>query len=391
MKKIQPTSGLAKQTKDFENIRKATSHLLKDLDEERAELFLAKAKEDALLASIGDGVMAVDDKETIILMNRAAESLLGYRVEELIGKKIRDVLLLEDASGKKLLEKERPIYANLNESKTVKSDELFYKRKNGTKIPISINGAPIILNKKIIGAVNVFHDITKNKELDKAKDEFIALASHQLNSPITAILWGMQILMGESIGKLNPEQKELMATIIERSKNMADLIAGFLDATRMESSGFDLDKGEADLPKICDSILDEQSKLIADKKLVIKKKYGADVPIQKIGEKTARIILQNLLTNAIKYTPPKGKVHIKIEKNGAGVSIIVKDNGYGIPKEAQSRIFTKLFRAENAKEKEPIGTGLGLYLLKSLVDKLGGKVWFESKENKGSAFYVDLK
>ncbi|MFA6526348.1 MAG: HAMP domain-containing sensor histidine kinase [Candidatus Buchananbacteria bacterium] len=227
--------------------------------------------------------------------------------------------------------------------------------------------------------------------LDKAKDEFIFLASHQLSSPITAILWGMQTLMGESIGKLNPEQKDMMATIIERSKNMSDLIEGFLDATRIESSGFDLDKGEADLLKICDSIIDEQAKQIADKKIVVKKKYGQDIPHLMIGEKTVRIILQNLLTNAIKYSKPKGTVEIKLEKTAQTVSIIVKDNGYGIPEESKSRIFTKLFRADNVKEKVPLGTGLGLYLSKSLVDKLGGKAWFESKEGKGSTFFVDLK
>lgn len=226
--------------------------------------------------------------------------------------------------------------------------------------------------------------------LDKAKDEFIALASHQLNSPLTAVMWGMESLLGEKIGKLNQEQKEMMEKILERTRNMAELVSGFLVATKLESTGFDIERGEANLLKICDSLLEELAEQIKVKKIKVVKKIDNKVPKLKIGEKSARIILQNLLTNAIKYTPSKGNIEITIEKAVKGVTIIVKDNGYGIPVAAKGRIFTKLFRADNVKEKEPLGTGLGLYLLKSLVDKLGGKVWFESKEGRGSTFYVEL-
>jgi signal transduction histidine kinase len=159
----------------------------------------------------------------------------------------------------------------------------------------------------------------------------------------------------------------------------------------MESIGFAIEKGDADLLSTSDSIVADLAPQISDKKLNIIKTYGSDVPHLDIGAKTARIILQNLLANAVRYTPPSGTVEIKIEKNADGVSVSVKDNGYGIPEDAKSRIFTKLFRADNAKEKEPSGTGLGLYLVKSLVDRLGGKIWFESKEGVGSTFYVDLR
>jgi signal transduction histidine kinase len=159
----------------------------------------------------------------------------------------------------------------------------------------------------------------------------------------------------------------------------------------MESTGFAIKKEEVDLVEICDSILTELAGRILEKKTIIIKHYGIAIPHLNIGKKAATIIFQNLLTNAIKYTPEGGTVEIKIDTIVKGVLISVKDNGYGIPEAAKSRIFSKLFRADNVREKEPTGTGLGLYLLKSLVDKIGGKVWFESKEGEGSTFYVELK
>ena len=172
---------------------------------------------------------------------------------------------------------------------------------------------------------------------------------------------------------------------------MAELVTGFLDITKMESSGFIVERGDADLLQISDSVLAELSSQISTKKINIVKKYGTDIPHLNIGIKAARVIFQNLISNAVKYTPESGTVEVKIEKTSEGVSISVKDNGYGIPEAAEDKIFTKLFRADNIIEKEPSGTGLGLYLLKKLVDKLGGKVWFDSKEGLGTTFYVNLK
>lgn len=233
--------------------------------------------------------------------------------------------------------------------------------------------------------------VIKEEELDKSKDEFISLASHQLASPITATLWGLRPIINEKNGTLNKEQKEVLEEIYKRNENMMDLVGGFLDLTKIESSGFEIEKGDVDLVEISNSVLGDLVKQILDKKINIIKKYGDKLPHLNIGAKTARIIFQNLLTNAVKYTPENGTVEIKIEKNVEGISISVKDNGYGIPEESKSHIFSKLFRADNVKEKEPLGTGLGLYLLKSIVDKLEGKVSFESKEGQGTTFFVDLK
>lgn len=168
-------------------------------------------------------------------------------------------------------------------------------------------------------------------------------------------------------------------------------MVGFLDVTKFEVGGFKIDKGQVDLIKTCDLVLDELKGQILDKKIILVKKYGKNIPKSNIGDKTATVIFQNLLSNAVKYTGEAGKVVVSIKKSNKGILIIVKDNGSGIPEKAQGHIFTKLYRAENAILMEPSGTGLGLYLVKSLLSKVGGKIWFKSKENVGSTFYVKLK
>lgn len=374
-----------------EDARRATSHLLKDLGEEQTVLLAAKAKEEALLESIGDGVIGTDQEGRITVMNTAAKNILGWTAEEVMGKNLYEIVVVEDEQGRTVLKNKRTVSTVFASGEAISIASTYYVSKDEKRIPVAINVTPILLDGKIIGTVNVFRDITKEKELENAKDDFISLASHQLRSPITAISWNLEMLLNGSKGPLTDDQREMLQRIYKSSKNMAELVGGFLDVTKMESNKFDIEPGDVNLVQIADSVLEELMKQIAEKKTSIVKQYGTDIPNLNIGTKTARVIFQNLLTNAIKYTAEKGVVEITIQKTGEGISIAIKDNGYGIPEASKGQIFTKLFRAGNIREQEPTGTGLGLYLLKSLVDKLGGKVWFESKEGVGSTFYVNLK
>ncbi len=232
--------------------------------------------------------------------------------------------------------------------------------------------------------------LIKEKELDKRKNEFISFASHQLKTPITAISWKLEMLLKDNNIIANIKQKESIEKIYEITRGMMALVTEFLEITKIESDKFNTEKGYVDLLKISDLVLEELAIEISDKKINIIKKYGDNVPTLNIGREPAKIIFQNLISNAVKYTPQNGTIEITIKKNNKVTSISVKDSGYGIPEKDKSRIFTKLFRSDNIKTKEPSGTGLGLYLLKSIVEKLNGKIWFESKEGIGSTFYVNL-
>ena len=169
---------------------------------------------------------------------------------------------------------------------------------------------------------------------------------------------------------------------------MVELVNALLNVSRIDLGSFIIDLSLTDLPALADDVIKELRPQAKERVINVTAKYGGDIPKIPADQKLLRIIFQNLLSNAIKYTPPKGKVMLEITRGSPEILITVADSGFGIPKHQQNKIFSKLFRADNVREKEPNGTGLGLYIVKSVVEKSGGRIWFESEENKGTKFFV---
>jgi len=168
------------------------------------------------------------------------------------------------------------------------------------------------------------------------------------------------------------------------------LVNALLNVSRIDLGTFAIVPEPCDFVELSKSVLSELIPGIKTKKMEIEEVYDKNLPKINADPKLARIIFQNLLSNAVKYTPEKGKISVSIKKEDKDILITVKDTGYGIPKKDQPRTFEKLFRADNVRQKDPDGTGLGLYILKSILEQSGGKIWFESEENKGTAFYVTI-
>jgi hypothetical protein len=238
--------------------------------------------------------------------------------------------------------------------------------------------------------VVAFRDVTKEREIDKSKNEFISLVSHQLRTPTTSINWYSEMLLDEEIGTLNEKQKEYLKEIHHGNQRMIDLVNALLSVSRIELGTFVIQSKTIDMAMIADDVLAELQTEIDKKGLEFEKIYKNNIPGIKNDKKLIWIIFQNLLSNAVSYTPPKGKISIKIKKIKTNIHIEIKDNGYGIPESAQPKIYTKFFRATNASAVKPDGTGLGLYITKSLVEALGGTISFKSKEGSGTIFYVNI-
>ena len=236
----------------------------------------------------------------------------------------------------------------------------------------------------------IVRDVTKEQEIDKVKSEFVSLASHQLRTPLTAVNWYTEMLLSGDIGKFQPEQKKYLKEIYNGNNNMIDLVKALLNVSRIELGTLAIEPESTNLKKLSDSVLEEFKLIIKKNKLKIEKDYTKELSDINIDPKLMRIVFQNLISNAIKYTPLGGQINIGITKQKSDILISVKDTGYGIPKDQQSKIFTKLFRADNIVEKETEGTGLGLYIIKYVVEQFKGKIWFESRENKGTTFYVTI-
>lgn len=233
-------------------------------------------------------------------------------------------------------------------------------------------------------------DITFEKEVDRVKTEFVSLASHQLRSPLTAIGWFSELLLNEKNGKLTKRQKEYIHEVREGNKRMIDLVNALLNTSRLDLGSFVIDPVPTDFVVLSKDVLKEMQNEIKQKKLHVNETYQKNLPSINADEKLMRMIFQNLISNAIKYTPEKGQLDVSMNVEGDAIRIMVKDTGFGIPKAQQQRIFSRLYRAENVVQKNIEGTGLGLYIVKSILDQSGGKIWFESEQDHGSTFFVEL-
>lgn len=240
---------------------------------------------------------------------------------------------------------------------------------------------------KIVGTLQ---DVTKEKEVDQAKSEFVSLASHQLRTPLSAINWYTEMLIAGDAGNLSEEQKKYLQEVYAANHRMVDLVNSLLNVSRLELGTFTVEPQAISIKEISQSVLGELKPQIVQKNLHLKEDYDESIGLYMADPKLMRIIIQNFLTNAVKYTPENGSISISLMKDIENILIKVSDSGYGIPKDQQSKIFSKLFRADNVKEKDTEGTGLGLYIIKSIVSESKGKVWFESEENKGTTFFVTL-
>jgi len=370
----------------FELQQKAIVNILEDTEAE-------KTKVSALLSGIGEGVVATDINTDVIFINKSAEDMLGWKQEEVFGKSLYKFLKVYDEKDKPLSDEHRPFFVALKTGNKVFSSivkNYFYSKKNGEKFPVSISVTPILLNDKLIGAINVFRDITHEKEVDKAKTEFVSLASHQLRTPLSAINWYTEMLLAGDAGKITKDQKQYLEEVYRSNKRMVELVNSLLNVSRIDLGTFAINPEPCDMSDVAKSILMELTPMIKTKKMKIEEFYDKSVGKINVDQKLIRIIFQNLLSNALKYTPEGGKVSVSIAKQGDNALIKVQDTGYGIPKKDQIRIFEKLFRADNIREKETDGTGLGLYIIKSILEQSGGKISFESEENKGTTFFVTI-
>lgn len=225
-------------------------------------------------------------------------------------------------------------------------------------------------------------------QIDAAKSEFVALVSHQLRTPLTVIKLSTEILKKSDISELTSEEQKAFDNIFYEVKRMASLIDTILDISRIELGTLVIDAEPMDVIAATRDIVAESVLAAGAKDIVMHQHYDPESLVIPLDRSLFEIILQNLLSNAVKYTPQGGTVSVSVTLQSSKIIICVSDTGYGIPKIEQRNIFTKLFRASNAGVIDPGGTGIGLYIVKSIVREAGGAISFESTEGKGTSFSV---
>jgi len=231
----------------------------------------------------------------------------------------------------------------------------------------------------------------KLQKFDEIKSNFISIVAHQLRTPLSGIKWTLSMLLNGDMGPLNNDQKTFLMKSYESNTRMITLVNDMLVADGIQSGKVHYGFKHIDIIDLMDNVLFEVSPQASKRNISINyKNKFENLPQAYADPEAMRAVLQNLLENAIKYTIDGGKVEIDVKKEDDHLLISINDNGIGIPKDQAKNVFVKFFRARNAIRQETDGSGLGLYITKSIIEKNGGTIYFESEEGKGSTFYFTV-
>ena len=343
----------------------------------------------SLIASIGDGVIIVNEYGIITDVNSAATNMLGYGSSELIGQWLPKALPSKDKEGNDIPAVERPAVKSLLSGQAA-SEISTYVRKDGSLFPVAGTASPFIFSGEPRGSIIVFRDVSRETAVEKAKDEFVSLASHQLRTPLTSINLYLQLIK-EDGDNSSQNHRTYLKRIEAAARSMLELVDDFLNVSKLELGRLEIRRKEVNLADFLADAVERIETVAKDNQIKLSMKLP-DKPVRIItDEKLLTEAVHNLLTNAIRYRGAKApKVEVSLEDKGKIIQIVIKDNGIGIPNEAKTKIFERLYRADNAKENQVEGTGLGLYLVRKIIEALAGTVSFESKTGRGTTFFIEL-
>ncbi|HLA26067.1 MAG TPA: ATP-binding protein [Patescibacteria group bacterium] len=380
-------------------LAKVFNQMLGSIQKSQADLFAAeinlrekKDRLNAVISSIGEGLIVVNSDYKIILMNKVAEKSLEVSFDKIKDQK-GDKLVTVLKGNEAVSFEDRPVIQAIRSGKAVFKDlrdNFYYQTLSGKKFPVTIATTPLRYGETIIGAVIVFRDVTDEKRLDESKSSFISVASHQLRTPLTAIKLFVEMLSTGKAGRLNKTQKEYIEDVSISTERMIGLVNDLLNLSRIESGKLKAKPSEVRIDEVVKSAIDEAKILAKEKKLSLDFKKPRYIIKTNLDADLFRQVIHNLLTNAIRYSTngKKNDIIIKIEKSGKECVVSVQDFGIGIPEEAKSRLFDRFYRADNAIKADANGTGVGLYTIKMILERMNGRVWFDSKLGKGTTFYA---
>lgn len=372
------------------------------LDTMAEKLSSEKSQDEAVLTAIADGVYAVDMNRNLVLLNKAAQEMTNWDEKEAIGLKCQTVMKLKKEDDTSVCEKDCPALAVWNTGKSVfRNDTCFVNKKSKKRIQLSTSYAPIFdYEGKMAGAICVFRDITKEKEVERLRNEFVSTASHELRTPITATEGYLSIVTDSGIVKIDEKGKEYIGKAKSTLLGMSKLIQNLLAVTKIEEGRVETNITSFSIKDLTKEVIDVFAKRAKEKGITLtfeesknltlkgKKAIGRSLNARADME-MIREVLNNLIENAIKFTV-KGGVTVSIDYDEEFATVNIEDTGMGIPGEGQKHLFEKFYRVDNTATREVGGTGLGLYITRSIVELFGGRIWVESSAGKGSKFHFTV-
>lgn len=354
---------------------------------------------DSILNSSADGITILGLDGEIRLFNKGAEEITGYTAEEAIGKGCCDIFCHRDRDFNKLCESEFCANCVIKDSKApISGKELFIQHKDGHFVPILLSATPLYNDQGEIGEIlQIFKDVTELRntltqleQASRSKTEFLATMSHELRTPLNAVLGFAELLETETFGPLNERQKRYTSNILTAGRHLLSLINDILDITKVESGRLEWEYGSLDVAQVFGSSVN----LLREKAVQNQLKLSLEIEpgFSKFtgDERKIKQILYNLINNAIKFTPAGGQVGVQVAQDGENMLITVWDTGIGIPEDKREAIFEPFYQVDNYLTRSQQGSGLGLALVRRMVELAGGRIWLEDEEGKSTVFKVLL-
>ena len=348
------------------NIRENRNEMLEPYSVEKDELF------DLIVKNFPIGLLILNNDGNILEFNPAAEKITGFKKKEIYGKRCHEVL-----SG---------IPCHLPEFKeTMFADNILVhsegilRHKDGHEIPVRYTAAPLVKENDVKGAMAVFRDVTKEKQLEQHRRVLISMFAHDLKGPLSCAGGLLLRLQKEKAGPLNPNQRQYVNAALKEVGRVENFIKSFLDIVRMEAGQITLSKELCDLNKLFSDILDSLKIEASRNGIKIDLKIAEDVPLVYVDRTQFQRVLLNLLDNAVKYSPENSIVSIRCTETEKNVMVNIEDSGPGIQEEDLPYIFDPFYRAKCSGNVE--GSGIGLAIVKTIVEAHGGKVWVRNKRS----------
>jgi len=354
------------------------------LAQKMREVLHEKEKTSAVLASVADGVYVVDNSGHIVLWNLAAAVITGYSREEMIGKDCYGAESTDENGSTPFC----ATAANISEGFSSTGYEVLVSGKGGNRMWLSVSAAPIRDTDRVVtGIVHVFRDISEYKEINRMKSDFVATVSHELRTPLTSILGFSKTLLRTDTSFSDESRQSFLQEIVREGERLARLIEDVLSVSRIEAGNLRLDLKPVAAAPAVSQVVNSVSRLTSIHDFVI------DVPeeLPRVNADSDKLyqVLLNLVVNAIKYSPDGGPIMVTASCSETRVIFEVEDEGVGISPEHLDHVFERFYRVAHGQG-AAAGTGLGLYVSKSLLEQMGGNIWVESEVEKGSRFFFEL-
>ena len=344
-----------------------------------AEAEAQRARLGSVMESAHEAIIIADGEGIILSWNKGARTIFGYADGEAVGQSLTMLMPERYREAHRTGLERFPA--------TGATVELTGLRKGGAEFPVELSLVSWRLGDATFYS-GIARDITERKQVERMKSDFVSFATHQLRTPLAGIKWMLELAAQGA--EVPAETRSYLQDAREANERLIRLVNDLLDATRLESGRLAIAPQETHLGELTRSVVEEVGPLIRERGHRLSVTGGEALPPLWLDPQLLRQVVLNLVSNAIKYTPPGGEIAIRMTRDGESVSWVIQDSGVGIPKGAQGRLFEKFFRAENALTMETEGTGLGLYLVRLIVERFGGRISSESEEGRGSTFTVTL-